>query len=579
MGIISCLVLSSALPLYSHILDELAINSLIGFEKDYITLKVTVFSGMLFGSDYLNMLDPDKNRTFEEENVRIFSRYIQEGLKVRLNEEKKTPLLNNWSLSSFEEFMSGFCTIQLLYTLPYPETRGIQHTLYFENCLEPDIAIYTLSVLNNNKTNLKIIQEDRNEILQDLVTVTFGFSPSPHPAPIQDVPEKSRQPLPSSRKTQELQERQRDFSGTAGIIERIKTGKYNPLVLLFLALGIGFLHAFTPGHGKSLVGAYLVANRGTLIQAVGLGLVVTLTHTLSIYILGGLASAAAYIFIPSKIIPIMSVITGVLIILIALWTGLIKAMGLETDHAHILPNLKVLQEKQINIILDGSSGDSSEFLIIESEGTPFKKQLKAAGAEGINICSPGCETHRFIPPPLAERQSLQLMKMALETGAVEAVISSRAGTLKHLKKIRTAGPVSYALSLDSFEEASDFLDRALGNFGKREIFQIPDDRLPWKRLIPLGIAGGAAPCPDALAILLIAISLGRPVLGLEIVLAFSTGLAVALVIIGGAVVLSQKLISRNNWFKGLSRIIPGLSTIFLIGLGLFLIINNLNFRN
>ena len=49
---------------------------------------------------------------------------------------------------------------------------------------------------------------------------------------------------------------------------------------------LGAFHALTPGHGKTIVGAYLVGSRGTARHAVFLGLVVTLTHTLGVYLLG-----------------------------------------------------------------------------------------------------------------------------------------------------------------------------------------------------------------------------------------------------------------------------------------------------
>src|SRR5207247_9524137 len=56
-------------------------------------------------------------------------------------------------------------------------------------------------------------------------------------------------------------------------------------VLLLLAFGLGAAHALTPGHGKTLVAAYLVGERGTAWHAVLLGLVTTLTHTSSVLVL------------------------------------------------------------------------------------------------------------------------------------------------------------------------------------------------------------------------------------------------------------------------------------------------------
>ena len=45
---------------------------------------------------------------------------------------------------------------------------------------------------------------------------------------------------------------------------------------------LGGLHALTPGHGKTLVAAYLVGSRGTVRHATALGAIVTFTHTASV---------------------------------------------------------------------------------------------------------------------------------------------------------------------------------------------------------------------------------------------------------------------------------------------------------
>ena len=55
---------------------------------------------------------------------------------------------------------------------------------------------------------------------------------------------------------------------------------------LLLAFGFGAAHAMSPGHGKTVVGAYLVGSKGTAKQAAFLGATVTITHTLGVFALG-----------------------------------------------------------------------------------------------------------------------------------------------------------------------------------------------------------------------------------------------------------------------------------------------------
>src|SRR5262249_5170514 len=57
-------------------------------------------------------------------------------------------------------------------------------------------------------------------------------------------------------------------------------------VTLAVAFFLGAAHALTPGHGKTIVAAYLVGSRGKVWDAVYLGSIVTLTHTSSVFILG-----------------------------------------------------------------------------------------------------------------------------------------------------------------------------------------------------------------------------------------------------------------------------------------------------
>jgi nickel/cobalt exporter len=90
------------------------------------------------------------------------------------------------------------------------------------------------------------------------------------------------------------------------------------LLGLAIAFGLGALHALSPGHGKALVGAYLVGTRGTARHAILLGLTVTAAHTLTVY-LGGLAFLlASEYFLPERIYPILSFVSGALLMGIGL---------------------------------------------------------------------------------------------------------------------------------------------------------------------------------------------------------------------------------------------------------------------
>lgn len=90
------------------------------------------------------------------------------------------------------------------------------------------------------------------------------------------------------------------------------------LLGLLVAFGLGALHALSPGHGKTVVGAYLVGSKGTVKHAAFLGLTVTVTHTLGVFALGLITLFAAQFILPERIMPILSFVSGLLVLIIGL---------------------------------------------------------------------------------------------------------------------------------------------------------------------------------------------------------------------------------------------------------------------
>jgi ABC-type nickel/cobalt efflux system permease component RcnA len=90
------------------------------------------------------------------------------------------------------------------------------------------------------------------------------------------------------------------------------------LPTLLLALAISFVwgaaHAMTPGHGKTIVGAYLVGSRGTIKHAVYLGLTTTITHTLGVFAIGLVTLFAAQYILPETLFPWLSLLSGLFVV-------------------------------------------------------------------------------------------------------------------------------------------------------------------------------------------------------------------------------------------------------------------------
>lgn len=86
--------------------------------------------------------------------------------------------------------------------------------------------------------------------------------------------------------------------------------------VLVLAFMLGAAHALTPGHGKTIVGAYLVGSRGTAKHALFLGLTTTITHTAGVFALGILVLFASRYILPERLYPWLGVLSGLLVVVI-----------------------------------------------------------------------------------------------------------------------------------------------------------------------------------------------------------------------------------------------------------------------
>jgi nickel/cobalt exporter len=83
---------------------------------------------------------------------------------------------------------------------------------------------------------------------------------------------------------------------------------------MLLAIALGAIHGISPGHGKTLVAAYLIGSRGTLRQAIWLGLTVAITHTAGVFVLGLAALVATELVVPERVIVWLSLASSLLVV-------------------------------------------------------------------------------------------------------------------------------------------------------------------------------------------------------------------------------------------------------------------------
>ena len=121
------------------------------------------------------------------------------------------------------------------------------------------------------------------------------------------------------------------------LLHRGKIGFGLILLGMLVAFGLGALHALSPGHGKTIVAAYLVGSRGTFGHAIFLGGMVTFTHTISVFFLGLTTLFLSQYVLPEKIIPVLGAISGLSIVWIGgmmLYKRAMRLRGHDDHHHH-----------------------------------------------------------------------------------------------------------------------------------------------------------------------------------------------------------------------------------------------------
>ncbi|MEW6221230.1 MAG: sulfite exporter TauE/SafE family protein [Thermodesulfobacteriota bacterium] len=112
------------------------------------------------------------------------------------------------------------------------------------------------------------------------------------------------------------------------------------LGLYVTAIWLGALHAFEPGHGKSLIAAYMIGSRGRALDGIVLGLVATFTHTFSVIVLGVVAKVLARSYTEAQLHGSLGLVSAVIILGVGIWQLYRHATGkVGHSHRHLLGGL------------------------------------------------------------------------------------------------------------------------------------------------------------------------------------------------------------------------------------------------
>ena len=141
----------------------------------------------------------------------------------------------------------------------------------------------------------------------DVVSARVGVEPGPSAGAPPDL-------LPRAVLEQRAGVRAVADGGFASLIARDHLTPGFVALSLLIAMFWGAAHAFSPGHGKSIVAAYLVGSRGKPRHAVYLGLTVTATHTIGVFALGLITLSLSAFIVPDQLYPWLNLVSALLIV-------------------------------------------------------------------------------------------------------------------------------------------------------------------------------------------------------------------------------------------------------------------------
>jgi nickel/cobalt exporter len=350
------------------------------------------------------------------------------------------------------------------------------------------------------------------------------------------------------------------------------------------AILLGALHGLEPGHSKTMMAAFIVAIRGTVAQAVLLGLSATVSHTAIVWLiaLGGLYFGRNWNTAATE--PYFQVVSAVLIIAVAAWmlwrTRRESQRGSDHDqghgHGHDHDHDHGLGHEEARRIDTGHG--VVRLAIYEAGGAPrFRLHVESGPswpADQVEIETERADGSR-------ERFSFRRHGGYLESVQEipephEFIARLRLGPAAHRHDFDVEFVEGHHHHAISGFEALDLT--APGYQDPHELAHADDIRrrlatrnVTTAQIVVFGLTGGLIPCPASITVLLLCLQLKQVALGAVLVLCFSIGLALTMVATGTVAALGVRHAARRfSGFGELARKAPYFSGAVILLVGLYL---------
>jgi nickel/cobalt exporter len=354
-----------------------------------------------------------------------------------------------------------------------------------------------------------------------------------------------------------------------GFAELLQQGSASLWLFIPTAILLGALHGLEPGHSKTLMAAFIIAVRGTIWQAILLGIAATISHTAVVW---GVALAGMYFFSSldaEASEPYFQVASAVLIIGIALWMmyrtwreqqEIKAAKAIAEQAAKARPAMRQVDTGHglvgLDLRRDGGIG-AARFHLTTLSG-------HAWAADDVTIAVTLEDGRRKVYRMVAKDGHLESVDAVPEPHLFTATITFNHDDHEHDYDVAfTADQAPVEI-----EEPMDAHSRAHATEIKK---RFANRSVTTGQIVMFGLTGGLIPCPAAITVLLLCLQVREFALGSVLVLAFSIGLALTMVAAGVAASLSVKhFSSRFKGFSGLAARAPYFSSVLIILMGVYL---------
>jgi len=338
------------------------------------------------------------------------------------------------------------------------------------------------------------------------------------------------------------------------------------------AILLGVLHGLEPGHSKTMMAAFIVAIRGTLAQAVLLGLSATLSHTAVVWLvaLAGLYFGSHWKAEVTE--SYFQLASAVLIVGVAAWMLWRTWRDQHGHHEHDHHHDHGHDHDEHGGAQRIDTGHGVVRLEIYETGVPPRFRLysetgRAWPAEAVELRTTrpdgSAQVFRF------EQRAGYLESVAEipEPHAFEARLSLGHGGHRHVHELsyREHDHAGLDAPAPAYQDAHEraHADDIRRRFASREVST--------GQIILFGLTGGLIPCPASITVLLLCLQLKQFTLGAALVLCFSIGLALTMVASGAMAALSVRHVSRRwSGFGEFARKAPYASAALILLVGLYM---------